>query len=213
MNFKINITLIEKLKEAPLPGEVAQYKLAPDTRMTKAEYLLENPSHRHSSILILLYPDKKGVISTVLIQRQHSKNAHGGQIAFPGGKNEPSDTSNWHTAIREADEEIGVDSGQIEFVKELTSLFIPVSKFMVYPFIGITETTPQFIRNEAEVRQLIPTPLTHVIEMPVARKQIHTSYGSLEAPYYTLGEHQIWGATAMIISEMNDLIKNLHFKI
>jgi 8-oxo-dGTP pyrophosphatase MutT (NUDIX family) len=142
----------------------------------------------------------------MLIKRPINSGVHSGQIAFPGGKSEDFDESHWHTATREAEEEVGIKTDSVNLIGELTSLIIPVSNFMVHPFIGFVNKTPDFIANPNEVHQLVPVPLTELVNMPIHSKLIETSYGKIEAPYFSLQQHDIWGATAMIISEFNHML-------
>ncbi len=150
---------VQRLSDAldePLPGEDAQYRMAPVSRLSRQKYLELYEDHRTSSVMILLYPENDGRTRIMLIRRQGDSGVHSGQIALPGGKEEQDDISLWHTASRETEEEIGVEGDQIRQAGQLTPLFIPVSKFMVHPFVGFTPFTPQFVANESEVNMLIP---------------------------------------------------------
>jgi 8-oxo-dGTP pyrophosphatase MutT (NUDIX family) len=204
MQFDEGIKRIRFSLEKPLPGEEVQYLMAPVQRKTREEYLAANPVHRNSSILILLYPGPDGFLSTLLIKRPVNSGVHSGQIAFPGGKVEPGETRE-NAALREAHEEVGILPSQVELAGELTSMFIPASNFLVHSFIGITTQTPQFIPNPEEVALLLPTSLEDLLTMPVKEKVFNTSYGQLNAPYFDLNGHLIWGATAMIINEFREV--------
>ena len=130
MNFINNIDSLKEILKKPLPGEEVQYRLAPDTRLSKQDYLDKFTEHKQSCVLILIYPSRSGDLTTMMIKRPVG-GAHGGQIAFPGGKVEHSDESLWHTAIRESYEEIGIDLNDVSKAAQLSSLFIPVSKLTV----------------------------------------------------------------------------------
>jgi 8-oxo-dGTP pyrophosphatase MutT (NUDIX family) len=199
--FLQNIHRLSDAMKGPLPGEDAQYRMAPVSRLSRKQYLEMYEEHRISSVMILLYPDERGTTHTMLIRRQGGSHVHGGQIALPGGKEEQEDISLWHTASRETEEEIGVEGHLIQQAGALTPLFIPVSRFLVHPYVGFTPFTPQFTANEEEVSMLIPANLNELVQMPVEEKQVITSYGTIRAPYYEFDEHHIWGATAMILSE------------
>jgi 8-oxo-dGTP pyrophosphatase MutT (NUDIX family) len=207
MHFNDAINNIKNAWDQQLPGEEIQYRLAPKSRLPKEALLKKNDDFRVSCVLILLYPSGTGEIKTMLIKRPPGTGVHGGQIALPGGKSEEKDASLWHTSIRETEEEVGVDEKHIIEIGALTSLFIPVSKFMVYPFVGYTQSKPNFVANPVEVHQLIPTNINDLLKMPVSEKFVETSYGKINAPYYKLGEHEIWGATAMILSEFIEMIE------
>lgn len=204
MHFDEGIKRIKSSLEKPLPGEEIQYLMAPVHRKSREAYLTANPTHRSSSILILLYPGLQGNLSTLLIKRPENSGVHSGQIAFPGGKVEPGE-SRQEAALREAQEEVGVVPSMVELVGELTSLFIPASNFLVHSFIGMTTQTPQFIPNPEEVALLLPTSMEDLLQMPVRENVFNTSYGLLNAPSFDLHGHLIWGATAMIINEFREV--------
>jgi len=206
MQFEEHIQKIKNSLLKPLPGEPAQYLMAPGERKSKSVYLSDHVNYRSSSVLILLYPDKSGQPSTLLIQRPGNQGVHSGQIAFPGGKIEAGETSEG-AALREANEEVGVSPEQISIIGELTSLYIPVSNFLVHPFIGTSTVTPEFIPSPDEVQALLPATIGQLLLMPVGEMPFKTSYGSLNAPYFDFQGKPIWGATAMIISEFRELIQ------
>jgi len=199
--FLYNVKQVSDALAEPLPGEDAQYRMAPVSRLSREKYLELYDDHRTSSVMILLYPEEDGTTRIMLIRRQGNSGVHSGQIALPGGKEEHEDISLWHTASRETEEEIGVGSSLIRQAGKLTPLFIPVSKFMVHPFVGFTPFTPEFTADPREVNMLIPAGIDDLLKMSVQEKQIKTSYGNIRAPYYELNGHHIWGATAMILSE------------
>lgn len=207
MNFSKGISFIEKALQDPLPGVVAQHLMAPKIRKTTNELLQANPAHRLSSVMILLYPDVKGQLSTIFIERPIDNSIHSGQIAFPGGKMDEEDITPARTALRETEEEIGVPASDIRILGPLSQLFIPASNFLVIPHVGIMETTPGFTPNPDEVQSLIPVHISQLMELKQHSKQFYTSYGLLEAPYFELNGHSVWGATAMMISEFRELLK------
>jgi 8-oxo-dGTP pyrophosphatase MutT (NUDIX family) len=213
IDFHEGIALVKNCFDLPLPGEAAQYKMAPVQRKSNVDYLEIFPDHRKSSVLILLYPGEDNHLSTILIERPGNTGIHSDQIALPGGKLEPFDLSPSHTALRETYEEIGVPEKDIIMLGELSSLFIPASNFLVYPFVGTVYYTPDFILNQMEVKTMIPVTIKDLLNMPVSEKSFETSYGLLNAPYYHLKSYSIWGATAMILSEFRTMIFNYHEKI
>ncbi|HEX5001492.1 MAG TPA: CoA pyrophosphatase [Bacteroidia bacterium] len=206
MQFEKHIQLIKHSLELPLPGEPAQYLMAPGERKSKSTYLSEQESYRSSSVLILLFPDKAGQLSTLLIRRPGNQGIHSGQIAFPGGKIEAGESRSG-AALREANEEVGIVPEQVSIIGELTSLYIPVSNFLVHPFIGTSNFTPKFIPSQDEVEALVPATIEQLLMMPVGEMPFKTSYGNLKAPYFDLEGKVIWGATAMIISEFREIVK------
>lgn len=192
-----------------LPGVEAQYKMAP-TRRIKPDltYFKKKEEAPKSSVLILLYP-KNNSIHVVLIERPVYNGTHSGQIAFPGGKVDVNDKSPLHTAIRETYEEIGFKISEKDIIAELTSLYIPASNFEVFPFIAWKNHEPQFIPNTREVASILETPIKIIInedcinqvKIPINKEL------SYNAPCFIISGKTVWGATAMILSELRELIK------
>jgi 8-oxo-dGTP pyrophosphatase MutT (NUDIX family) len=192
-----------------LPGVEAQLRMAPDQRKPASEYLDSETSYRVGCVLALLYPDVlTGEARMVLMLRTSDDGVHAGQISFPGGKQEPDDKSLAHTALRETEEELGVTSGSVELIGPLTSLYIPPSKFLVHPFLGITSREPAFSPSDREVSKVL-TPAFDFFTNPqnIKRGDFSSSRGYVvNAPFYALDEYKIWGATAMMISEITAMI-------
>ena len=152
------------------------------------------------------------IITTfILILRKTYKGVHSAQVGFPGGKLEDQDRSLEAAAVRETYEEVGVPIHHIEVMRELTELYIPPSNFYVHPFIGISKTTPNFIKQDEEVEALIEISLKHFLDDDtVITKRVKTSYDiDVEVPAFKLNEHVVWGATAMMLSEIKDLLKQM----
>lgn len=209
MNFDEGVHLVRAALSIPLPGESAQRLMAPVTRKTLAELAADIPLIRESSVLILLYPDSKGKIHSLLIERPVTDHVHSGQLAFPGGKTEESDLSVAHTALRETEEEVGVPAQSVEVIGTLSDLIIPASRFLVHPHIGVVSSTPKFTPNPEEVRALLPVSLTDLLTLPRSEKSFATSYGHLKAPCFHLEGRDLWGATAMMVSEFRVMMENV----
>ena len=144
----------------------------------------------------------------VFMLRKTYKGVHSNQIGFPGGKVEVEDNNLEATALRETYEEIGVSSTEITVLKELTDVYIPPSNFLVKPFLGILKRRPEYILEEKEVERLIEIPLKSILsDKFIASQIITTSYAKeIEVPIFKFDEEVIWGATAMMLSEIKDLI-------
>ncbi len=144
-----------------------------------------------------------------MIQRKPYNGVHSAQISFPGGKVEENDFDLEYTAKRETQEEIGVHTDKVKIVKKLTQIYIPPSNFVVQPFIGILDHTPEFVLEEMKLKKLLEVSLIDFInESSVVTKTVSTSYNKkIEVPAYFLNGHIVWGATAMMLSEVKDLIK------
>ena len=156
---------------------------------------------------MLLFPGDHNELRTVLIERPTNNSIHSGQIAFPGGSVDPGDANEISTALRETEEEIGIQATSVEVIGPLSKLFIPASKFLVYPFVGSLDSKPQFRPNPAEVNSVITVSIDELLNLTPVTKAFQTSYGLLQAPCFQLGEHAVWGATAMMLSEFREVLK------
>lgn len=188
--------------QQPLPGPPAQYAMAPQMRLPKDKYLKQDNNPRESAVMILLYPHD-GDPYLVLIERPTYEGAHSGQISLPGGRVEPEDDSLAITALRETEEEVGVIRDKITVVGELTDLYIPASRFLVYPFVGYVMDTPTFVPERKEVAAILEVPLRY-LSQPHVRKQTKMRLFNnmwVNTPYFDIQGRVVWGATAMILSE------------
>ncbi len=210
MKFEDFQILTSKIKKLPLPAESAQFKMAPASRQQSIEkYRAAMINAKQSAVLALFYPDINMFTKLALILRKPYNGVHSGQISFPGGKVEINDINLEHTALRETNEEIGVESNEVEIVKELTSVYIPPSNFAVKPFLGFIDKTPKFKLQQDEVDKLIEVSLQDLItDTNVVKESVSTSYKlKLKVPAFVFHGHVVWGATAMMLSEVKDLIK------
>lgn len=168
---------------------------------------------RLSGVLILFFP-KDEVLQMLFIRRAEDGRAHGGQIAFPGGKHELTDSDLQATALREAQEETGVLPNEVVILGPLTPLYIPVSNFMVHPFIGYTRKPPTYLLSEEEVAGIIEVPADFLFNpenkfTTIVRPNIRPGMEFI-VPAYRLPEGGfIWGATAMILSELEEVWKGM----
>jgi 8-oxo-dGTP pyrophosphatase MutT (NUDIX family) len=161
------------------------------------------------AVLILLY-EEGNTIKTCFIERTQYDGVHSGQIAFPGGKKEADETLE-QTALREAEEEIGVNASDVVILGRLTELYIPPSNFLVHPFVGTIDYKPDFLPQEAEVAEVVEFSVDDLADVRLrGQKKIKLSSGSVvETPYFDLHGKIVWGATAMIISEFLEVINTL----
>ncbi len=211
MQFTDFIKYIPKIQKEQLPAVAAHTKMAPPGRtVTQLEeyYTAKNP--RKSAVMMLFYP-KEGITHLTLIKRNEYPGVHSAQISFPGGKTEPEDKTLEATALRETREEIGVTPSEIEVVMPFSEIYIPPSNFMVYPFLGLAVNTPDFKPDITEVAEIIELPLsTFLDDSIIITTAMETSYASnIVVPGFKVQEHFVWGATAMIMSELKETIKNV----
>jgi 8-oxo-dGTP pyrophosphatase MutT (NUDIX family) len=210
MHFPL-ISQLEKRLKLPLPGEVAQFKMAPSFRtpMSFGDMMKNEPVK--SSVLILLYP-KMDMLYIVLTKRMEYNGMHSNQVSFPGGKMDLTDRDEAFTALRETEEETGVISSDIKLLGQLTTFYVQPSNFIVYPFVGFINYTPAFMHNPNEVQFLIESPLQLLTDRRIIKKtDIMTSIGLIsDVPYYDINNNIVWGATAMMLSEFISLLDELN---
>ena len=207
--FKHKIVKIKKMK---LPGESAQFKMAPKERIDELKKITDVKKRaKKAGVLALFYPSVSKQTMFALILRKTYKGVHSAQIGFPGGKFEAMDSSLRVTALRETEEEIGVNQNKVIVLKKLTEVYIPPSNFFVQPFLGYTNKTPNFILQEDEVEDLIEVPLKYFMNDSIKSFQnLSTSYAkNIEVPVFNLNNHRVWGATAMMLSEVREMLKQL----
>ena len=212
MQFDEFLKRMPKLSNLQLLGQEAQFEMAPDERIRAlSEMDIEAKNPRWAGVMAVFYPNAEGETTLVLILRKTYKGVHSNQVGFPGGKAETFDQSIKHTALRETEEEVGLAQSEIEVVKKLTKLYIPPSNFWVQPFIGYVKETPRFIKEEAEVEAILEVSLKQFLDdKSVITQRIDTSYGTmLNVPAFYLAEHVVWGATAMMLSEVKWALQQL----
>lgn len=193
----------------PLPGLAAHRRLVPPERRPDLGKAFPN-ERRVAAVLALLYPMNDRVCCA-LIRRPSYPGVHGGQIAFPGGQVESEDRDLLHTALREAWEEVGIQAEKVQRPIELTRLYIPPSRYEVVPFLGLSDRRPDFILQTSEVDELIELPLEELLEPKVyGEVSVHTTRGLLNVPAYQWRDEIIWGATAMIVAEISDLLNDIY---
>jgi 8-oxo-dGTP pyrophosphatase MutT (NUDIX family) len=207
MNFDSLIPLLTERLSRPLPGSTVHepmraMPLGP-LRPTFSHKLPPKPG----SVLILLYPSGDSV-KFPLTKRAEYLGTHGGQISFPGGKAE-SGEDKVMTALRECQEEIGVEPAKIEVIGKLSDFFVIPSNFMVTPVVGICRTKPAFTADPVEVVRILEGDLSELIlDDAVKEKEILVAkqYRML-APHFEIDGEIVWGATAMMLNELRTIVR------
>lgn len=201
------LSLLTKLKEKELAGTLAHSLMAPPERMKQLNSIsISKSKYKKAAVLLLFFPSVQGELHFVLTRRRFYKGIHSGQISFPGGKPEPLDYDLWSTALRETHEEIGIPSDQINFIRSLTQLYIPHSNFLILPYVGYIEKPSVFTPDPKEVESIIEISFMDLINnIPVMTKQCSYSKALINVPTYVFDKNEVWGATAMILSEFKML--------
>lgn len=209
-------TFVEALKTAlrdePL-GMKAQREMAPLPDVSQRFDRDSAKKARQSAVMILLYQEQ-GKVQFPLIVRPQYPGVHSGQIALPGGKYEDDDSDLIYTALRETQEEIGVDMNEVEVIGQLSELYVPPSNFNILPVVGSLPKTPQFVLEEKEVEELVIADINVLNDKSKRKQKQMTFYSGLnvEVPYFDIEEKVVWGATAMILSELATIINNINSK-
>ncbi|MEM9546387.1 MAG: CoA pyrophosphatase [Bacteroidota bacterium] len=203
------LPIIKEQLTLELPGPLAQTRMSPIENSIKYRQPSEN--HKTACVMALLHPKQEELFVTFIKRAaSHPEDKHAGQISFPGGKYEEEDGSLIQCALRETEEEIGIATSDIEVIGELTSLYVFASDFMVYPFVGYLDYSPQYKPQIEEVAGIHEVPLRTLIDPKFkVQRKVRLSEGFfLEAPGYDINGDFLWGATAMISSELEVLLKN-----
>ena len=199
-----------KLRKITLPGEEAHYKLAPLLRLKELEERKPAPKDaKYAAVLAVFYPDEQQQTRFVLILRKTYEGVHSNQVGFPGGRVEEEDKNLMQTALRETEEEVGILREQVEVLRELTKLYISPSNFWVQPYVGVIQQTPVLVPQEDEVEDILEIALEDFLsDSCLTRRTLSTSYAEeIEVPAFLLNGHVVWGATAMMLSELKEILK------
>ncbi|MCP4978085.1 MAG: CoA pyrophosphatase [Maribacter sp.] len=212
MNFDDFALRTSKIKNLPLPGTASHYKMAPLIRKKELEAgHIKKKNPKKAGVLALFYPNENRDTNLLLILRKTYQGVHSNQIGFPGGKSEPEDLDILHTALRETHEEVGVPPKQVSIIRSLSEVYIPPSNFEVQPFIGIYDNPKPFVLQESEVESLVEVSLLDFMnDAKIFTQKLSTSYAkNIDVPAFKLNGYTIWGATAMMLSEIKELLRQV----
>jgi 8-oxo-dGTP pyrophosphatase MutT (NUDIX family) len=215
MNFiftseKNTTDFFRKLKaelSSTLPGVNAHLRLAPEIRVNDLKFGI-TPDHAiESAVLIILYPYKNRLYTVVILRNEYD-GAHSGQISLPGGKSEESDIDFEHTALREAEEEIGIIPSQMEILGQLSRFYVRPSNFVINSYIAYCAQRPEFHPDATEVQRIIEIDIFNEINQDKIVNKTITFKNRMQvnAPGFEVGGEYMWGATAMIFSELIQIL-------
>jgi 8-oxo-dGTP pyrophosphatase MutT (NUDIX family) len=209
MLFTDFVKHLPKIEKESLLSRDAHIKMAPLERISysdETQYLDKNP--KKAAVLMLFYP-KNERTHLALIVRNSYPGVHSSQIGFPGGKVELSDANLTETALRETHEEVGIAPHQIQVVKTFSEIYIPPSNYLVAPFMGIAYEELTFIPDPNEVKKVLELSIADFLDEQILTKvTMSTSYATdIEVPAFQVDKYIVWGATAMMMSELKEVIK------
>ncbi len=203
-NVEFDRTRIKTILEGPLPAATAWQHMEPEGR---SRLVRKAHEPKRGGVLIAFYPDKEEFYFP-LFRRPIYEGAHSGQMAFPGGKAEPDDVDIVATALREADEEVGINPLSVEVLGRLSDLYIPVSHIVVTPVVAYLHDKPDFRLDPIEVDELFSIPLTQFLSEESKKQEVwELNGGHYQIPFYYLQEQKVWGATAMMLSELEFVLR------
>ncbi|MEM9362282.1 MAG: CoA pyrophosphatase [Bacteroidota bacterium] len=212
MDFQEFYEQVLKIKNLPLPGSDSHHKMSPAFRKQWLESKkIEAQNPKKAGVMALFYPNDKQLTYLLLILRKTYQGVHSNQIAFPGGKLEPEDKNLMETALRETHEEVGVPSESVEVLKKLSEVYIPPSNFLVQPYLGVYPKPKVFQIQENEVEALVEVPLSDFLDRSnLSEEKLSTSYAkNISVPAFKLNGYTVWGATAMMLSEIKELLEQV----
>jgi 8-oxo-dGTP pyrophosphatase MutT (NUDIX family) len=212
-NFStLNLTLKQRLTDPAIDGLWLREELMPRFVDGGAARPVAPPpgapAPRPGAVLVLLYPHNDAVSLPLTVRTAALRN-HSGEVSLPGGRYDESDGDLQQTALREAWEELAIPPDTVEVWTTLTPVWIPVSNFQITPFVGWSDARPHFNPSADEVAELIEAPLDTLLRPDI----IHTEEWErreqrMHVPFFTLGQHKVWGATSMILAELVGKLRN-----
>lgn len=206
---RVNLDDVQRALAMPRPGRDAQIKLSPRPRPGDVFPLPFDVNPKEASVLILLFSGNNDKLHFFLTRRTETVETHKGQISLPGGMQEPGEKA-WETALREASEELHILTHNVQiFHKPLTQVYIPVSGFRVTPYVAYAAEHLHVNPSTEEVGEVIETPLDVIVD----EKYRHEEEWDLRdfkamVPFYRVNGYKVWGATAMILSEFGEMLRN-----
>lgn len=202
---KLRDFLMERLKR-PLPGFAAQRKMGPrlpDGRLTHDRK--PPPDCRYNGIMLLFFPsgDDHRLLLTVRSDRMPN---HKGEISCPGGGILPHETP-IEAALRETQEETGVNPDGIDVIGMMSDLYIPVSGNILKPVVGFLPSSPETKPDPREVSRILTPGLSEILDGRNIREETWKLRGyEIIVPFWDIDRIPLWGATAMVLSELREIL-------
>ena len=207
--MEISIQQIKQRIKQELPGQVSHLKMAPANRIHELKNQEKKILNAQKSAVMLLLFNEQNKLKVIFIRRSFYVGIHAGQIAFPGGRYEDFDIEIKNTALREIEEEIGLHSENIEVIGRISDIYVPPSNFLISVFVGYLPQKPQYKIDEREVNEIIEIELSEFFkENSIIEKEfvVPSTNSKVLAPYYKVGNIELWGASAMVMCEFLDII-------
>lgn len=203
MDFHLLIDKLDRRLKDALPGRVAHEPIRAVPIGTDLPNFGHKMPPKPGSVLILLYPDAEGAISFPLIKRPEYTGTHSGQVSFPGGKAEAGEDA-IETALREGEEEIGIDRKNVRVIGRLSDFFVIPSNFMVSPIVAVADTAPTFVGDQVEVAKVLTGKLFDLLPDDAVHRTELVAAGRfrMDAPCFEIDGEIVWGATAMMLNEL-----------
>lgn len=210
MTFERLVQKLEVRLGQELPAALAHEVMRAVDATGKPPQFKHTVPPKPGSVLILIYPGVDGAILFPLEKRAEYPGTHSGQISLPGGKAEAGENA-IQTALREAQEELGIHPSEVNVLGVLSNFFVVPSNFMVTPVVGYATKRPEFVADKVEVvrmlegdiRSLLPAEAIHVSEIVVAKTY------KLRAPHFIVDNEMVWGATAMMLNEFRVVLNEV----
>ncbi|MBV5342943.1 CoA pyrophosphatase [bacterium] len=210
--MNLTVDKIKSLLTKPLPGLQSHLKMAPPTRKTQLEAAKEAMQFANKSAVMILLFHEHDKLKVVFIRRSFYVGIHAGQMAFPGGRFEDSDETVEQTAFREIEEEIGVRRDKIELLGRISDIYVPPSNFLISVFVGYLSEKPVYKPDEREVAEVIEVDFDEFLQpenIDIKSFHVPSANHAITAPYYQTTHCDIWGASAMVVSELVDMLQNV----
>jgi 8-oxo-dGTP pyrophosphatase MutT (NUDIX family) len=207
MTREVTLDDVRRALAEPRPGELAHQRMAVRPQFNAQDFSQEPP--QHAGVLLLLYPQERGLYF-VLTRRTERVLNHKGQISFPGGRKEAGDLSLAHTALREAEEELGIALQEVELLGELTVHHIIPSNYDIHPFVAYLPHRPGFYPSEIEVAEILEVPLDELLDPALLVEECWVLRGrEVIVPFFSLNGQKVWGATGTVLNEFKVMLDSV----